>query len=69
MIISHHRIIVSNVDKAMMLRIERFILGYRGNNLLHDVDIVFPGASYRAFFLAIRRSADAARWLEAEGSA
>jgi len=27
---------------------------------LHDIEITFPGASYRAFFLAYRR---AQRWL------
>ena len=44
----------------MMLRIEHFILGYDGDDLLHDIELAFPDASYRAFFLAYRR---AARWL------
>jgi hypothetical protein len=68
-IIRHPPITVSNVDRAMVLRIERFILDYRGDDLLHDIELTFPGASYRAFFLAIRRCGDAARWLEPEGHA
>jgi hypothetical protein len=63
-VIRYPPIIVSNDDKAMMLRIERFILGYDGDDLLHDIELAFPGASYRAFFLAYKR---AARWLP-EGS-
>jgi hypothetical protein len=65
----HHEIVVSAVDVRMMHRIERFILAYDGDNLLHDIDLHFPGASYRAFFLALGRAQDAARWLEPEGCA
>jgi hypothetical protein len=63
----HYKITVSNADKAMMLRIERFILAYDGNDLLHDIELNFPGASYRAFYLALGRSQDAARWFAPEG--
>jgi hypothetical protein len=66
---SRYKIIVSNDDAAMMRRVERFILAYDGDNLLHDIDLNFPGVSYSAFFLAIGRASDAARWLEPEGSA
>ena len=66
---TRYPIIVSDADKRMMYRIERFILSYRGDNLLHDIELNFPGASYRAFFLAFGRAQDAARWLEPEGCA
>jgi hypothetical protein len=62
-------IVVSDADKQMMHRIERFILAYDGDNLLHDIELTFPGASYRAFFLALGRAQNAARWLDAEGNA
>ena len=65
--IRHPPITVSNADKRMMHAIERFILAYDGDNLLHDIELTFPGASYRAFFLALGRTQDAARWLEPEG--
>ena len=65
----HYPIVVSAADVKMMRRIERFILAYDGDNLLHDIDLNFPGASYRAFFLALGRAQDAARWLEPEGCA
>jgi len=61
--------VVSATDKRMMLAIERFILGYSGDNLLHDIELTFPGASYRAFFLAYSRAQDPARWMESEGTA
>jgi hypothetical protein len=61
--------IVSDTDKRMMLAIERFIIGYNGDNLLHDIELFFPGASYRAFFLAYCRAHDPLRWREAEGHA
>jgi hypothetical protein len=61
--------IVSRRDVKMMHRIERFILSYDGDDLLHDIELTFPGASYRAFFLAWGRSQDAARWIEPEGKA
>jgi hypothetical protein len=60
---------VSDADKAMMFRIERFILAYDGDNLLHDIDLFFPTASYRAFFLALHRARDVARCFPAENSA
>jgi hypothetical protein len=28
------------------------VLAYKGDDLLHDIELHFPGASYRAFFLA-----------------
>jgi hypothetical protein len=49
-------LVVSRRDVAMMHGIERFILAYDGDDLLHDIEITFPGASYRAFFLALRRA-------------
>jgi hypothetical protein len=64
-----HTIKVSNADKDMMLRIERYILTYGGDNLLHDIELNFPGATYRAFFLAWERAHDPVRWLEPEGHA
>ena len=63
----HTSITVSVADVRTMHAIERFILAYDGDNLFHDIDVNFPGASYRAFFLAIGR-ARAARWLELEGT-
>jgi hypothetical protein len=57
-----HQITVSADDVRMMRAIERFILAYDGDNLLHDIEINFPGASYRAFFLAYGRAQDAVRW-------
>jgi hypothetical protein len=62
-------ITVSAADVRMMHAIERFIVGYDGDNLLHDIDLKFPDASFRAFFLALGRAQDAARWLEPEASA
>jgi hypothetical protein len=61
--------VVSRRDIEMMHQIERIILGYQGDNLLHDIELTFPGASYRAFFLAWGRTRDPARWLPAEGQA
>jgi hypothetical protein len=61
--------VVSRRDVKMMRRIERFILSYDGDDLLHDIDLTFPGASHRAFFLAWGRSQNAARWIEPERSA
>jgi hypothetical protein len=62
-------ITVSNADVRMARRIERYILSYDGDNLLHDIDLNFPDASYRAFFLAYGRAQDPARWMKPEGSA
>jgi hypothetical protein len=60
---------VSDVDARMMRQIERFILAYHGDDLLHDIELNFPTASYRAFFLAFNRARNAVRWFPAEGSA
>ena len=62
---------VCDADKEMMFRIERYILAYpyHGNDLLHDIELNFPGASYRAFFLAYGRTRDPARWLDPDGQA
>jgi len=65
----HKPITVSNADREMMRRIERFILAYDGDNLLHDIELNFPDASFRAFFLAYGRAQDPARWLKPEGEA
>lgn len=64
-----HPITVSKTDIAMMHRIERYILAYRGDDLLHDIELCFPSASYRAFFLAYGRAREAARWIEPNGHA
>ena len=61
--------VVSRRDVKMMHRIERFIVSYNGDNLLHDIELTFPGASFRAFFLALGRTQDAVRWIEPEGAA
>jgi hypothetical protein len=42
---------------------------YDGNDLLHDIELAFPGLSYRNFFLAFCRARDPARWFKPEGSA
>jgi hypothetical protein len=62
-------ITVSRADVAMMHAIEQFILSYNGNDLLHDIELAFPGASYRAFYLAFHRAQNAARWIESAGHA
>ena len=62
-------ITVSRADVQTMLAIEKFILGYAGDDLLHDIECIFPHASYRAFFLAFRRAQDAARWFKPGGAA
>jgi hypothetical protein len=59
---------VSDVNRRMMLAIERFIVGYTGDDLLHDIELTFPTASYRAFFLAYCRARDPLRWIGAEGN-
>jgi hypothetical protein len=59
-------IIVSDADRRTMHAIERFIIGYSG---LHDIELTFPGASFRAFFLAYCRARDPLRWIGAEGRA
>jgi hypothetical protein len=62
-------ITVSKAAVRMMRAIERFILAYDGDNSLDDIDVTFPGASFRAFFLALGRAQNAVRWLEPEGAA
>ena len=64
-----YSITVSDDDKRMMFAIERFILSYDGDDLLHDIELTFPGASYRAFFLAWGRAQDPLRWRQTEGRA
>ena len=49
-------ITVSDADKRAMFAIERFILTYRGDDLLHDIERTFPNVSFRAVFLAIHRA-------------
>jgi hypothetical protein len=68
---SHRRIpiTVSAADVKIMRRIERYILAYDGDNLLHDIDLNFPGVSFRAVFLALGRAQNAALWFEPEGAA
>ena len=65
----HVKIVVSVADVEMMRRIEHFIVGYDGYDLMRDIELSFPGASYRAFYLAISRVRDGLRWLEPEGRA
>ena len=68
-ILRHAAIVVSPTDVAMMNRIEKYIIAYSGDDLLHDIELTFPDASFRAFFLAYSRAREAARWFTAEGSA
>jgi hypothetical protein len=56
-------ITVSADDVQMMHAIERFFLGYDGDDLFHAIDLNFPGASFRAFLHAIER-ARTAQWTE-----
>lgn len=51
-----HRVVVSDIDIAMMRKVERFILRYVGDDPLHDIELKFQRCSYRAFFLALRRA-------------
>lgn len=62
-------IVVSRADAKMMRQIERFILAYAGDDLLHDIELSFPTASYRSFYLALMRARNPARWFAPEGSA
>jgi hypothetical protein len=55
---------VSDFDRRMMHAIERFIVGYAGDDLLHDIELTFP----TAFFLAYCRARDPLRWIGAEGN-
>ena len=59
-------IVVSRADTKMMREIERFIIAYDGDDLLHDIELRFPTASYRSFYLALMRARDPARWFEPE---
>jgi hypothetical protein len=65
----HHQIIVSNSDVRMARQIEKYILAYGGDDLLHDIELTFPGASYREFFLGFKRAGDGIQWLSPEGTA
>jgi hypothetical protein len=62
-------ITVSAADVAAMHAVEKFVLAYQGDDLGHDIELTFPGVSYRAVFLALRRARHAARWFKAEGNA
>jgi len=68
-VIRRYEITVSDADVRMARAIENYILAYDGENLLHDIEITFPGASYRAFFLAWGRSRDPLRWIKPDGAA
>jgi hypothetical protein len=52
----HDKYIVSYKDAEVMHRIENYMAAYDGNDLLHDIELNFPKVSYRAFFLAARRT-------------
>jgi hypothetical protein len=69
MIAARHSIRVSPGDVAMMHAVEQFILPYRSDDLLRDIELAFPNLSYRIFFLGLMRARDPARWLEPEGAA
>lgn len=43
---------ISDADVEMTHRIEQYISPYKGDDLLRDIELNFPGVSYRAFFLA-----------------
>jgi hypothetical protein len=60
---------VSPGDVAMMRAVEKFIRSYDGDNLLYDIDAVFPNLSFRCFFIAFYRARNLIRWLEPEGAA
>jgi hypothetical protein len=59
------QIVVSRVVVEMMRKIEVFILAYEGDDPLHEIELAFPSASYRAFFPAWGRTRDPLRWLDA----
>jgi hypothetical protein len=65
----HHQIIVSDSDVRMARKIEKYILAYGGDDLLHDIELTFPRASYRAFFLGFKRARAGIQWLSPEGTA
>ena len=65
----HPPITVSAADVAAMHAVEKFVLSYQGADLAHDIERSFPGISYRAVFLALRRARHAVHWLKAEGHA
>lgn len=50
------RIVTTPDEQAMMHKIEKYMADYDGDDLLHDIMLNFPNASYRAFFLAVRRT-------------
>jgi hypothetical protein len=62
----------SAVDAVMTREVEAFVRAYEGNSLLHDIELTFPGLSYRAFFLGFMRASDplhALRCCKPEGTA
>ena len=65
----HRPVIVSAADVRDMHAVEAFVLGYAGDDLAHEIERTFPGISYRAVFLAIRRARDPARWFQTKGHA
>jgi hypothetical protein len=46
---------VAWADAFSAKEIEGFIRHYSGKDLLHDIDVHFPRASYLAFLIAARR--------------
>jgi hypothetical protein len=60
---------VSDADQRMMHAIERFIISYEGDNLLHDIELMFSRRELSRFFLAYCRARDPLRWHPVGGSA
>jgi hypothetical protein len=44
-----HRVVVSDIDIAMMRKVERFILRYVGDDPLHDIELQFQQCVSRVF--------------------
>jgi hypothetical protein len=44
-----HRVVVSDIDIAMMRKVERFILRYVGDDPLHDIELKFQRCVSRVF--------------------
>jgi hypothetical protein len=59
---------VSDADQRMMHAIERFIISYEGDNLLHDIELMFSRRELSRF-LAYCRARDPLRWHPVGGSA
>jgi hypothetical protein len=51
------------VDGAMVKEVENYCAGYRGDDLLHDLELQFPHLSFRDFFIGFRRWQAAERML------